>query len=107
MSDLENLLAQHLHLAGIVGWEREYRFAPPRRWRFDFAFIDRKLAVEVDGATWSGGRHARGSGIERDAEKYSWAAALGWRVLRVTRKMVESGEARRLVEQALATEVAR
>lgn len=103
MSDLEALLAFQLRASGIPAPEREHRFAAPaRRWRFDFAWPALKVACEVDGATWIAGRHARGSGIERDARKYSTAAVLGWRVLRVTRTMVESGEALSLVEAALA-----
>lgn len=101
MSDLEDTLAWQMHVAGITGYVREHRFAYPRRWRFDFAWTARKIAVEVDGATWSGGRHARGAGIESDAEKHSTAAAMGWRVLRVTRAMVDDGRALLLIERAL------
>lgn len=101
MSDLEDLLAFQCRAAGVPAPEREHRFAAPRRWRFDFAWPDRKVACEVDGATWSGGRHVRGSGVESDAEKYSIAAVLGWRVLRVTGAMVESGKALQFIEQAL------
>ena len=35
---IEEQLAYFLASAGIKGFEREYRFAPPRRWRFDFAW---------------------------------------------------------------------
>lgn len=105
MSDLEELLALQLRAANLPVPEREYRFAPPRRFRADFAWPDHKLLVEVDGGTWSHGRHARGSGIERDAEKYSLAAVHGWRVVRVTRAMVEDGRALGLIEQAMAVAV--
>lgn len=101
MSEIEDTFAFQLRATGIVGWEREYRFAPPRRWRFDFAWPEHKLAIEVDGGTWSGGRHVRGSGVEKDSEKYSTAAVLGWRVIRCTRAQVESGEALRWLEKAL------
>lgn len=66
--------------------EREYQFAPPRRWRFDFAWPEHKFAVEVEGITWYGrliGRHQQRSGFERDAEKYETALLAGWRVYRV------------------------
>lgn len=64
--------------------ERQYRFHPIRRWRFDFAWPDKKLAVEIDGGVWVGGRHVRGGGFIKDCDKLNEAAALGWRVLRFT-----------------------
>lgn len=30
---------------------REHRFHPTRRWRFDFAWPDEKVALEVEGGT--------------------------------------------------------
>ena len=59
------------------------------------------LLAEVDGGTWVQGRHNRGAGIEQDAEKQSAAAALGWRTLRLTGAMIESGRALELIEGAL------
>lgn len=73
--------------------EREFRFHDTRRWRFDFAFPDRKLAVEVEGGTYTNGRHTRGSGYEKDLEKYNTAARLGWTVLRYTTGQVIKGTA--------------
>lgn len=80
---------------------REYRFAPGRRWRFDLAWPERALAVEVEGGTWSGGRHTRPAGFRGDVEKYNSAALMGWAVLRVTADMVRDGSALALLEQAL------
>jgi very-short-patch-repair endonuclease len=79
--------------------ERQYKFHPTRKWPFDFAWPDRRLAVEVDGGTWSGGRHTRGQGYENDCEKLNEAAILGWTVLRVTGKMVEDGRALTYIER--------
>lgn len=62
----------------------EYRFAPPRRWRFDWAWPEARLALEIDGGLWSRGRHARASGIVKEHEKFNTAAAKGWRVFRTT-----------------------
>lgn len=101
MSDLEDELYQQIEDAGLPLPEREVRFAKPRRFRFDFCWPDRLLAAEVDGATWSGGRHARGSGIETDSEKYSIAATMGFRVLRFTRRMIKEGVALEFVRVAL------
>lgn len=102
MSDLEAELLWQIKAAGLPEVEMEYRFAPPRRWRFDFSWPDRMVACEVEGATWSGGRHTRGSGFEADAEKYAEAALAGWLVLRVTGGMVKDGRAIALLERALA-----
>jgi very-short-patch-repair endonuclease len=73
-----------------------------RRWRFDWAFIDAKLAVEVDGGAWTGGRHTRGRGYKADIEKIAAAMCQGWVVLRVMPEHVESGEAVTWCEKILA-----
>jgi very-short-patch-repair endonuclease len=59
----------------------EYRFHPRRKWRFDVAWPDYQLAVELHGGLWSGGAHARPRGIQRDLEKHNAAMLLGWKVL--------------------------
>lgn len=72
-------------------YEREYRFAPPRRWRFDVAFVRAKVAVELEGGVWSRGRHTRPKGYRADCEKYNAAQLLGWKVLRfVSNDITES-----------------
>lgn len=48
MSAPEDLLAFQLR-ASKIACEREFRFHPTRRWRFDFAWQPEKLAVEVEG----------------------------------------------------------
>ncbi len=60
--------------------QREFRFAPPRRWRFDVAWPAERVAVEVDGGQWraGGGRH----NTDADRDKLNAAAERGWRVLR-------------------------
>ncbi len=100
--DEADTLAQLLRWQGIDGFVREYRFAPPRRWRFDLAFSDRLLAVEVDGGGYVSGRHSRGRGIEDDAEKQSHAAMAGWRVVRCTPGQVRDGLALEWIIRALA-----
>lgn len=71
-------------------FQREFRFHPERKWRFDF-LVGHDLAVEVEGGIWLAGRHSRGSGFERDAEKYNSALILGYRVLRVSTGQVKKG----------------
>jgi very-short-patch-repair endonuclease len=79
--------------AGLPAPEREFRFHPIRRWRFDYAFLGPKLAVEIEGGTWQGGRHSRGAGYEADAEKQNTALGMGWRLVRYTPGMLKDGEA--------------
>lgn len=67
-----------------VDMVREYKFHEKRKWRFDYAIIEHKIAVEVEGGVWEYGRHNRASGFLKDMEKYNEAAALGWKVIRIT-----------------------
>jgi hypothetical protein len=100
-SALEMKLWTRLEAAGLPVGEGQYRFVPGRQYRFDRCYPDQKVAVEVQGGIWTGGRHARGSGIAAECVKLSIAAALGWRVLLVTDEMLESGQAVDLIRQAL------
>jgi len=95
----EHLLEVLLMADRISGWEREYKFHPTRKWRFDFAWPLEKFAVEIEGGVWSGGRHTRGKGFIEDCIKYNEAVMLGWRVIRVTTEMVENGEAMAYIER--------
>lgn len=88
-------------LAGLPKPVAEWRFHALRRWRFDWAFRPEKLAIEVEGGAWTGGRHTRGKGFEKDLEKYAEALCLGWRVLRVTPKQIADGTALNLVDRIL------
>lgn len=69
---------------GLPAPVAEHRFHATRRWRFDYAWPDHKLALEVEGGAWTGGRHTRGAGFVKDIEKYNAATLAGWRVLRTT-----------------------
>jgi very-short-patch-repair endonuclease len=69
---------------------REYAFHPKRKWRFDFYFAEKKLAVEVEGGY--AGRHQRG-GFQKDMEKYNAAGRMGILVLRYTTRDVMRGDA--------------
>jgi len=95
------LLVLHLQATDLTMFEFEFRFHPKRRWRFDVAFEFNKIAVEIDGAVWTQGRHTRGSGYIKDMEKLNAAAELGWRVFRYTPQMVESGEAIKQLKRVL------
>ena len=101
VSHLEETLLYQLKALGLSTPERNYVFHPDRKWRFDFCWPDLMLAAEVDGGTWSGGRHIRGKGYEGDCRKCNEAALLGWRVFRFTAGMVNNGEAFETLEKAL------
>jgi very-short-patch-repair endonuclease len=66
----------------------EVLFAPPRKYRFDFAHMASLTAIELEGGVWSGGRHTRPKGFEDDCQKYNLATCEGWAVLRYTGKML-------------------
>lgn len=100
-SDGELAMATQIRWIGLPQGVAEYRFDDRRRWRFDLAWPDRHVALEVEGGTWVAGRHTRGRGYEADLEKYNRALELGWRVFRVTPAMVEDGRAIELMERVL------
>lgn len=77
--------------------EKEVRFCPTRKWRFDFADSSAMVAVEVDGGTWSGGRHTSGVGFDGDCEKINAATLAGWRVFRFTGSMLRNDPAGHLI----------
>ncbi len=78
----------------------EFCFAPPRKFRFDWAWPESKIALEIEGGVWQVGRHQRPKGFVADLSKYNEAAILGWTVLRVTSEQFNSGEAVLLVKRA-------
>ena len=69
-----------------------FKFHPERRWRFDFAFVEQKVAVEVEGGVFMGkfGGHTSGVGYTKNCEKYNEAALAGWTVFRVTPAQIET-----------------
>ena len=81
--ELADLFLAWLTQNGVAAPVTEHHFAKPRRWRFDFAWPARMVALEVEGGVWTQGRHTRGKGFVADCEKYSEAAARGWRLIRV------------------------
>ena len=90
------------HPPARTGLRKRLREAGLRDWMFDFAWPEHKLAVEVEGGSWAGGRHTRGSGFAEDCEKYNKAAELGWTVLRYPGGAVSDGSAVTQIERMLA-----
>lgn len=79
--------------------EREFLFLPGRKYRFDFAWKDHKVALEVEGGLYQGGRHTSITGFEGDCIKYALAAQVGWKVYRFSTGQVLKGIALMFMEK--------
>lgn len=88
------------HLNGLPEYQKEVLFHPVRKWRFDYAWPNLKIAVEIHGGIHSGGRHTRGGGFVEDREKMNEAQLLGWIVLEVAPDHLK--KMRTMVERAMA-----
>jgi very-short-patch-repair endonuclease len=95
------IMIQHILNSICKGWESEYRFYSPRRWKADFANPELKIIVEIEGGAFSYGRHVRGVGFLNDIEKYNAATLLGWKVLRYTPQQTGTmmNDVRTLIDQ--------
>jgi len=125
MSDAEEALAFQLKAVNVP-FEREVEFAKPeRKFRADFVLrhIPHKavpdfptllsrainpclgcvkpLIVEVEGGTYTQGRHTQGPAFEADCVKQAEALTRGYRYLRVTPHMIEDGRALSYIERLL------
>jgi very-short-patch-repair endonuclease len=102
VSEAEETLAFQMKAIELA-FEREHKFHPTRKWRFDFAFPRKRIAVEIEGGIWmKKSRHTSSKGYLSDMEKYNAANKLGWRVLRFTPQEVKSGYALQEIEEAIA-----
>lgn len=77
--------------------ESEFRFHATRRWRADYAHLESRTLIEVEGGVWVGGRHNRAAGFVADAEKYFEAALGGWRVVRLVDSQLNLANIGRIV----------
>ena len=68
-SQLEATFAQQILALGLPEPEREYQFDEARKWKFDFAWPEKRVAVEIDGRG-----HQRDSRYYGDIEKGNRAA---------------------------------
>lgn len=103
-SELELLLLEQIRRAGLPEPVQQHRFATDigRNWAFDFAWPGQhRLAVEVDGGTWTRGRHTSGAGFQGDCDKTNQAQIMGWLVLRFTGADVREHRAVATIERAL------
>lgn len=87
----------------IPGVIAEHQFAPPRRWRFDYAWPGPRVALEVQGGIWTAGRHVRGAALLKEWEKLNEAAAMGFRIIYCQPKDLMTGETIDLIRRAIQT----
>ncbi len=101
--DYKEELRDQLRVAGVPDPDTEFCFHPTRKWRWDFCWPDKLVAVEYQGGIYNQGKqgHQTTVGIERDCLKFSWGAALGWRLLPINAGMVRDGTALDLIIRAL------
>lgn len=97
---------------------KEHRFHADRKWRFDFCWPDKMVAVEQEGGVFAvsyykdnktggvrkhiGGRHNTGKGFVEDLNKYNTATSMGWRVLRFTPQQMSKTETIELIKKTLS-----
>lgn len=86
---------------GIPQPALEFRFHPERRWEFDFAWPDQKVALEVDGGIWIYGRHNRGAQIKKSWEKENEANCCAWHIYKCEPKELCTREIANLLKRAL------
>ena len=115
-SALTPIVLDQICKAGLPKPVLEYHFMPPRKWRFDLAWPEWKVYLEIEGGVFmrpvrhvdgclvtaiskrtgrrytvrAGGGHNTGPGYEKNLEKYNAAAVLGWRGLRYTTDMIQT-----------------
>lgn len=91
-------LALELH-GEVLEIVPEHRFHPVRKWRFDIAIPELRIAVEINGGIWNAGRHTRGAGQLKDYEKFNAATELGWSVFQYGPNQVRDSSASLQVAQ--------
>lgn len=108
-------LLQQIKATGLAIPTPEYKFWHGRRFAFDLAWPNFRLAVEIEGGLYGmgkpcpvckrrrGGAHSSVKDMLKDLEKYNKANLEGWMLIRVQPKDVPTGRALNMVEFALLT----
>lgn len=81
-SEDEFKMAKWLTEAGYTDFELQYKFIPNRKFRADFAFPDKKIAVEVMGMDIYGfAGHNNVFTIANDYKRHMLALQHGWKMI--------------------------
>ena len=81
----------------------EYEFHDERKWRIDYCWPDKKVALEVEGGIWIQGRHTRGQGYKNDIEKYNEVSLHGFTLIRVVPDDLLTEDTLGLIQRAINT----
>lgn len=92
-SPLEEELYLQIKALGLPDPEREYQAVKGRKYRWDFAWPESNLLVEVQGGIWGRGGHSTGAGVTRDCDKLTEATLGGWQSMAFTGKQIHEGQA--------------
>ena len=100
-SRLETKFALYWRGLGGPELKREFRFHAERKWRADFAHVESRTLVEVEGGIFikGGGRHNRAAGFIADAEKYLEAFLADWNVVRLTEAQITAPNIERIIRR--------
>ena len=100
-SRLETNFALFWQSLGGPALEREFRFHAERKWRADFAHVESRTLIEIEGGIFikGGGRHNRAAGFIADAEKYLEAFLAGWNVVRLTEAQITAPNVERIIRR--------
>ena len=96
-SRLERRFLLYWQSLGGPELKREFRFHMDRKWRADFAHVESRTLIEVEGGIYVQGRRNRPQGFAADAEKYLEAALAGWRVVRLADPLITAPMVERLI----------
>ena len=96
----------------IDAWEKDYqerylKSKRSKRYRLDFAHLQSKVGVEIQGGVYNRGRHVTGSGYERDCKKYNLAYTSEWTIFLLTNAMAKDSAWLSLIAAHIVARVAR
>lgn len=104
----ENLFGLQLAQFRLPIFKHHYRFPqslhPDNKrkvWIADYACVEFKLMVEIDGGIWSGGAHGHPVDITRNMMKQNDAALLGYQTLRFATRWIKNKHAIDFLQRVL------
>lgn len=102
MSDLELQAWAQIRDADLPEPEQEYQFLDTRKFRWDFCWPSKMVALEIQGGIWTGGAHVRPKRYEQDCHKLCLGVAAGWKVLWATPGMLDDESMLEYLREVLA-----